>query len=167
MKNSLVGSLNLLMVGSIGAVFGALITRRGFKEQIIRLKDNNEKMKEFYDVLVRWAKLHGSGRGIEQYLLKKNIKTVAIYGMKELGELLYDELKKSSIKVLYAIDKDAEYILSDLNVLSPSDSLQDVDAVIVTAIHYFSDIEAGMKARVSCPVISIEDVIFDAFYENY
>ena len=105
--------------------------------------------------------MRSTGHQIETYLLGKGIKKVAIYGMKELGEILYDELKDSSVEVAYAIDRDAEYIFSDIEVVSPEDDLKEVDAVIVTAIHYYSEIADILEKKMNCPVLCIEDVIYE------
>jgi len=161
MKRTIITMIMLLSVGSIGGICGALIARKGFLKRIGNVKNNEEKMKEFYDVLTRWIRMRSPGEQMRVYLLDRGIKKVAIYGMKELGEILYEELKNSSIKVEYAIDRDAEYIISDLEVVSPDDKLKEVDAVIVTAIHYYSEIADSLEKKMKCPIISLEDVIYE------
>ena len=81
--------------------------------------------------------------------------------MKELGERLYDELKDSDIKVLYAIDKNADAIYAEVDVLTPDDDLPEVDLIVVTPVHYFDEIEEMLADKVDCPVISIEDVVYE------
>ena len=41
------------------------------------------------------------------------------------------------------------------------DSLEAVDVIVVTPITSFFEIEDELSKKVSCPIISIEDVIFD------
>lgn len=161
MKKAILTTMLLLTVGCAGGICGALAARRGFLKRIGIMRNNEEKMKEFYDVLTRWIRMRSPGHQIESYLLDKGVKKVAIYGMKELGEILYDELKETSIEVAYAIDRDAEYIFSDLEVVSPEDELKDVDAVIVTAIHYYSEIAENLEKKLKCPILCIEDVIYE------
>ena len=43
-------------------------------------------------------------------------KRVAIYGMGEMGKLLKKELQLDGVKVLYAIDRNAENIKTDIPV---------------------------------------------------
>lgn len=95
------------------------------------------------------------------FFTQNSYKTVAIYGMKELGERLYDELKDSEIEVKYVIDKNADTIYADVDVIEPEDTLEDVDVIVVTAIHYFDEIEEALGAKVDYPVISLEDVVYE------
>ncbi len=161
MKKAILNTMLLLIAGCAGGVCGAYAVRKGFLKRIAGIRNNEEKMKEFYEVLTRWIRMRSPGHQIEAYLLDKGIKTVAIYGMKELGEILYDELKESSIEVSYAIDRDAEYIFSELEVVSPEDNLREVDAVIVTAIHYYGEIADNLEKKLKCPILCIEDVIYE------
>ena len=81
--------------------------------------------------------------------------------MKELGEALLMELKDSKINVKYAIDKNAGDIHTTVKMLKPNDELDEVDLVIVTAIHWFDEIEIEMRDKFKCPILSIDDVLFD------
>lgn len=81
--------------------------------------------------------------------------------MKELGERLYAELKDSEIQVKYIIDKNADTIYADIDVVEPENILEDVDVIVVTAIHYFDEIEMMLGEKVDYPVISLEDVIYE------
>jgi hypothetical protein len=79
--------------------------------------------------------------------------------MKELGELLYHELENSQIEVSYAIDRNVKASGIDVPVLKPENVTDDVDLIIVTAIYYFDEIKRELCNKVSCPIISLEDVI--------
>ena len=95
------------------------------------------------------------------YFEKNNYKTVAIYGMKELGERLYDELKDSDVAVKYFIDKNAGELYADVDILTPDDELEPVDAIVVTATYYFDDIEETLGEKVEYPIVSLEDIIYE------
>ena len=43
----------------------------------------------------------------------------------------------------------------------PNPNLEEVDVIIVTAIHYYDEIEREMSEYVDCPIVSLEDVIYD------
>ena len=88
-------------------------------------------------------------------------RSVAIYGMKELGERLYDELENSGIEVCYIIDKNADSIYADVDVITPDDDLKPVDVIVVTAIYYFDEIEEMLSEKVDYPVISLEDILYE------
>ena len=74
---------------------------------------------------------------------------------------LYDELKNSGIKVKYAIDKNAESTYSELDIRTLKDELPFVDAIIVTAVFAFDDIEKEISSNVEYKVISLEDVVYE------
>ena len=113
-------------------------------------------------MLIQWLRVNQAGGSAATYLKKKGYETVAIYGMKELGELLLGELKKTDIFVPYAIDRDADSIFVPIDIYKPTDELKKVDAVIVTAIHYYEDIQKAIRDKVNCPIISLEEILFEA-----
>ena len=41
------------------------------------------------------------------------------------------------------------------------DELESVDAIIVTPIYYFEEIEGKLVEKVDCPIISIEDIMYE------
>lgn len=132
------------------------------KKALKKIEDDDMKFHEFYLILLQWIRMHNEGKRIGAYLKKCGYNTVAIYGMKELGEELLYELKDSEVKVKYAIDKNADALYVETDVYRPEEDLEPVDAVIVTAVHWFDDIEKDMKAKLGCPVLSLEDVVYDA-----
>jgi hypothetical protein len=117
------------------------------------------KMQQFYEVLVRWVDNRQKNKTISEELSNRGYGKVAIYGMKELGELLYHELENSQIEVSYAIDRNVKASGIDVPVLKPENVTDDVDLIIVTAIYYFDEIKRELCNKVSCPIISLEDVI--------
>ena len=80
--------------------------------------------------------------------------------MSYIGERLFEELKNSSIIIKYGIDKTKNGIYFDLDIVTVEDELATVDAIIVTAFHYFDEIEKQLSRKVQCPIISIEDILY-------
>ena len=109
-------------------------------------------------MMARWIKLKQDGRQLAEYFERENYRSIAIYGMGRLGECLLRELEKSSITVRYAIDRQAENICADIDVVTMDDELEDVDVIVVTPVHSF-DFELSKKT--DCPILCLEDVIFD------
>ena len=81
--------------------------------------------------------------------------------MSYAGEALLDELKDSKVKVVYGIDQNADSIYTDVDIVSADDDLEDVDAIVVTAITFFDEIEDKLSNKVSCPIISLEDILYE------
>ena len=157
MKKLTISGLSALLGASVGAV--AVGTMQ--KPKTVRRADHTQKMTEFYRILIEWLRIRQEGKSLVSYFIQNGYKTVAIYGMKELGERLYDELKDSEISVKYVIDKNADAIYVDVDVVTPEDFLEEVDVIVVTAIHYFDEIEEALAEKIDCPVISLEDIVFE------
>lgn len=151
----------LTILGSIaGVVAGELTIGKARKRAMHKLEEDDTKFHEFYSLLLQWIHIHNEGKKISAYLKNCGYHTVAIYGMKELGEELLYELKDSEIEVRYAIDKNADDLYAEIDIYRPDDELEIVDAVIVTAIHWFDDIERDMRQKLDCPILSLEDVVY-------
>lgn len=151
---------NLLLIG-LGAIAGSLGIM-SVKNKKLEEKDKKiKKFKDYYNMLNQWLALKQEGMTLEQYFVENHYKSIAIYGMGEMGSRLYEELKDSSIEIKYAIDKNPGFTYSDLDVMEMEDELEPVDAVIVTAIFAFDDIDEPLSEKMNCPVISLEDVVYD------
>ena len=151
----------LFLIGGLttGLIVGMAVNEsmKGGKEKLAV-----QKLSEFYVVLLQWLKVHQEDRSLEAYFMKNGYRSIAIYGMKELGEALLWELENSSIEVKYAIDRDANTLYVPIDIYTPEENLERVDAVVVTAIHYFKEIEAALSEKMDCPIISLEDVVREA-----
>ncbi len=157
--------MNILLALSgmaVGVTADELSLGKMRKKSIDKAVDTNKKFSEFYFVLLRWLKVRQEGRSLAGYLYEKGYKKIAIYGMKELGVALLDELKDSEVEVVYTIDMDADNIYVAADVYKPDEELEPVDAILVTAVHYYKDIKSNMEKKMNCPVISLEDVVWEA-----
>lgn len=129
-------------------------------------KDENrtlaEKNRMQFFVVSQWLKLKQTGGNISDYLTEKGYKKVAIYGMSYTGERVLFELKNAGIEVAYGIDKRAGGVASEIDILSPDDDLPDVDAVIVSEAFYYEEVEPLLSRKLSCPVISLEEVVYES-----
>lgn len=112
-------------------------------------------------LLNQWMNNREQGYSVSNYFLKNNFRCIAIYGMGEFGEHLYIELKDTGIKVKYAIDRKAYSIFPELAVKTLQDTLEMVDAVVITTMN-FGDIEKQLRTQLTCPVISMEEVICES-----
>ena len=81
--------------------------------------------------------------------------------MSYVGERLIEELKVSNIEVAYGIDREAKALNMDVEVVTLDDDLKEVDAVVVTAITFFEEIAEKLEKKLECPIISLEDILFE------
>ena len=140
----------------IGAILSGKILGKSKEEKSKKV----DKFKSYYNMLNQWVALEQEGKSLVEYFTQNSINTIAIYGMGEMGNRLYAELENSGIEVKYAIDKNADNTYSQLNIKSLEDDLPYVDAIVVTAIFDFSDIEEMLSSKTEFQIISLEDVIY-------
>ncbi len=133
-------------------------TRKKLEDQ----KKMTEKNREQYLLLNQWLKLRQSGKSICNYLSEKGYKTVAIYGMGMNGKRVVQELKDSGIEALYGIDKKADSIVSEINVLAADADLPETDAIVVSEPVYIEEITKLLKTKVHCPIVSLEEEIYQS-----
>ena len=62
---------------------------------------------------------------------------------------------------MYGIDKKADSIYADVDVVSIDDDLAPVDVIVVTAITFFDEIEENLSEKLDCPIISLEDILYE------
>lgn len=148
-----VGILNLIS----GIAVGYSIGKTNSSEEEMK-----NKMLKYYVTLNNWIGKKQKNINLSSYFEKMGYNSVAIYGMKEVGERLYEELKDTKTEVKYAIDQNAESIYADIDVYSPDDDLPEVDVIVVTATYYYNSILNKIKDKIACPIISLDDVIAGA-----
>lgn len=161
-KNFMLGTVTSL--GCLG-VAGMLSIYKQSEKKYQKVEDDLLKFREFYDVLLFWLELHQAGGTVADYFKSRNIKTIAIYGMRELGNALENELRGSNVVVEYGIDRDADYIESDISLVHPEDALEKVDAIVITALHYYTEIMLFLRKKTDSQIVSLDDVVYEALQE--
>lgn len=144
-----------------GAAFGAGTVGKITGEKMNKIQNMSNKHLSLFLMMNQWVKVKQEGKNLADYLEKNGYKKIAIYGMSYAGETLVDELKNTGITVAYGIDKNADSIYADVNIVSMEDQLDSVDAIVVTAVTFFDEIEEKLSARVDCPIISLEDILYE------
>lgn len=145
----------------VGVVAGGLAVARLSKDEQNRLKRLADKHLVLMKLFNQWMLTKQEGKSIVDYFHQRGMKTIAIYGMSYVGERLYDELKNTDIVVKYGIDKNADAIYSELEIVSPQESLQEVDAIIVTSIYFYTEIEEMLAQKTNSLILSLEDILYE------
>lgn len=156
MKKSTISLISFLGGGIIGAIATSFK-----KKPKVNQNDKTYKFKLYYNMLNEWLILKYQRKSLVQYFTKNNIKKIAIYGMGEIGDRLFEELENSDIDVSYGIDKGYNGDLFNLKIVSPDESLDRVDAIVVTPIFEFDTIIKNIQYKVNCPILSLQDIIRD------
>lgn len=157
MRKSVISILSAL----IGAAAGAGAAGKVVIEEKEKAKSMSDKHLALFLMMNQWVKVKQEGKDLADYFKKNGYQKIAIYGMSYAGETLLDELKNREIEVAYGIDKNADGIYADIDVFSLEDELAGVDAVVVTAITFFDEIEEKLSGKFDCPILSLEDVLYE------
>lgn len=144
----------------VGIGYHPTLYRKWFyeKKDTYLVSKQESKLQGYYNILTKWVNLHNNSKNLSVILQKKGYQNIAIYGIGEIGKLLYDELYSSLINVKYGIDQ-SNICYKSLTVLSVNDNLPSVDAVIVTIPSVYDTIVSCLKNKMNSPIISIESLL--------
>lgn len=143
-----------------GMAAGAVITGIRMKKTVMKKQKLADKHLALYLMMDQWVKIKQYGKQLSDYFEREGYHEIAIYGMHYAGEALVEELAGSDIHIRYGIDQNAERMYADLDLVTPDAKMEKVDAVVVTPITFFDEIEALLKEKVDCPIISLEDILY-------
>ncbi len=157
MKKGMISVLSAV----VGAAIGAGTVGKTVAGGMDKTKSMSDKHLALFLMMNQWVKVKQEGKNLAEYFKGNSYKKIAIYGMSYAGETLVDELRGTEVKVVYGIDKNADTIYSDVDVLSMEDDLAEVDAVVVTAITFFDEIKEKLLKKLDCPILSLEDILYE------
>lgn len=157
MKKGVIGVVSAL----VGAALGSMGTSKMMGDQVNEWKDMSDKHLALFLLMNQWVKVKQEGKNLAEYFEREGYHEIAIYGMSYAGETLVEELQDSNIKIKYGIDKKADTIYADFDVVSPDEELEEVDAIVVTSITFFDEIEEILGKKVTCSIISLEDILYE------
>lgn len=126
----------------------------------VELEKKLQKSVLFYWVFTRWMDLKIRGYGIADILYKRNYHRIAVYGYAELGQLLCRELVDTHIYISYILDKRIKDTGSEsLPIYVPQSGLPKVDAIVVTAVYYFDEIEKELLQMGYKNIVSLRNLL--------
>lgn len=153
-------TLSLLSVLG-GAATSAVAVRKVTGKATEVQRNMSEKHLALFLMMNQWVAVKQEGKNLADYFEKQGYKSIAIYGMSYVGERLFEELKGSDIQVQYGIDKNADNIYMDVDIVTMEDELKPVDAIVVTPIFFFDEIEEELSKKTDCPIVSLEDILYE------
>lgn len=161
MKKGTISILSALTGVLVGGVAGVGTAAKVTGRLSDKTKELAEKHLALYLMMNQWVKIKQEGKNLSSYFEQNDYKKIAVYGMSYAGERLLEELKNSNIEVKYGIDKNADSIYADVDMVTMEDTLEEVDAIVVTAITFFDEIEEKLSDKITCPILSLEDILYE------
>lgn len=157
MKKGTISVISMLL----GAAAGAGVLGVKMNKTIDEKQSMSNKHLTLFKTMNQWVRVKQEGKNLSEYFEKNGYKNIAIYGMSFVGETLVYELENTNTNVLYGIDKNAKNLYLDIDIVEPDDDLKEADVVVVTAVTFFDEIEELLSDKVQCPIISLEDVLYE------
>lgn len=161
MKKGMIGLVSAAVGAITGAAFGVGVMGKVFSEKTKKVQSMSDKHLKLFLMMNQWVRVKQADKKLADYFERKGYKKIAIYGMSYAGELLADELRETKIKVAYGIDQRADCLYADFDIVTIDEDLEEVDAIVVTAITYFDEIEEKLREKTNCPIISLEDILYE------
>lgn len=144
----------------IGLGVGAVTVANVLSNIVEEYREVGDKNARLFHLVSQWLRLWQEGKNIIKYFEKNNYRNIAIYGKGSIGEAVAKEMFNSNISVKYFIDRKAGKDMGG-SVVSPDSELEEVDVIVVTPIMSYGEIKQQLVKKVNCPVISIEDVLYE------
>ena len=144
-----------------GVISGAVGIGKNIGKEIENKSVQSEKHLALFLMMNQWVLVKQEGKNLASYFEKNNYRKIAVYGMSYAGERLLNELKGSGIEVAYGIDQNADGIYSEIEIVTKEDTLEPVDAIVVTPVFFFQEIEKDLAGKVDCPILSLEDILYE------
>ncbi len=117
------------------------------------------KFRDLFNLSCKWISLMLDGGSVSKNVRELNYNNVCIYGMQVLGRLVWRDLESSGINVVCGMDRDANILFSDKQILLPGDKLEDVGVIIVTAVASYDEIKSSLELYYSVPIISLKSFV--------
>lgn len=152
--------IRYILLFFLGVTSGYIIFWSINQKKLIEKDKRIDKFVNYFKVMDRWMLLKETNNNPSDILGKMGYNNVAIYGMGKLGQHLLEDLKKTDVKVKYGIDKKVDSISLGLDILPVSSDLPYVDAVIITPVYDFDNIEKELKGKINFPLLSLEELLY-------
>lgn len=143
------------------------IKNRNQSELILKNEQYKRKCyEEYYILLNKWLEMNQNNKSVAEYCKEHNYNKIVIYGMGNLGERLYDELKKTSCKVIGFIDSNSYKTITEklqnLSIDKVKELQKEIDIIIVTPINYYKEIynnlkKSGIESKIECLIDILEN----------
>lgn len=158
-KTLICTGLSIATAGVIAGIYTTIkLANKAFNGQLAQM----DRAESYLELLNGWLYKKNRQQSVEEFFIKHQYHTIAIYGYSDIGQRFYEEIRNlNEVKAAYIIDQNADNIIAEIPVYKPGKDLPDADAIIVTPIFAYIEIESMLKELVQIPVLSIEDVIND------
>lgn len=120
----------------------------------------NRKFTSYFNLFDSWFNARWEKRRLDELLLSRGYKNIAIYGGGKVGKHLVFELQDSDVNIEYIVDRKGVVSLNQkIKVYNMLDHLPSADAMIVTAVFDFDNIKVELEKYITFPIVSLDEVL--------
>lgn len=123
----------------------------------------SDRNKKKFDLMCQWMKLKIQGVSLMEFFRDRGFQSVAIYGMGEIGQLLYDELAvENAAFIQYAIDQSGKRYVESLPTYCLDKDLPKVDAIVITPVLITDQLEEQIYETLGeCVTFVFEELLYE------
>lgn len=129
---------------------------RAAAEGHIKLLSKFQKMFFIYD---QWLRLQERKKYLHDYLKRRGVYRVAIYGDSYIGRRLYYSLRENGVEVCCFIDRNAAYLEEEIPVYPPRPELPAVDCIIISLVEAVEAIREELMRLSEAEIYSIAELL--------
>lgn len=123
----------------------------------------SKRNKKKFDLMCQWMKLKIQGISLMEFFQDRGIQSIAIYGMGEIGQLIYDELAMNDEAFIrYAIDRSGMRYVESLPIYCLDRDLPRVDAIVITPVLITDQLEEQIYETLGeCVTFVFEELLYE------
>lgn len=144
----------------LGAAAGFIREHKRMENVLMEKIKKIDIFQRYKSMLLAWLKLYEDNITFDSFFDWYGAENIAVYGNGQIGKCFMSNMKNTQCRIDYIIDRNAAYMSTEIPIMTIADELPQVDAIVVTVIDDFDNIEEEIRKRYNYSVISIEDVIF-------
>lgn len=156
-----------LLLGSFWTGFAWMVGKIHSDREKLKICKKNEKIIRKHEAALaayeQWVEAYQKNQHIGMYLLENHYRRIAVYGLGRLGKQLCRELAASGVDVVYVIDRDyakKRNFYKQMPCFHPENTLPKADLILTAVPGEDREIAAYLRKKVTCPVKSINDMLF-------
>lgn len=131
-------------------------------KKLLQLADKHFMM---FLTIRTWKELDDEGVRVSDYFITRGYKRICVYGMGLLGETFVKEAQKGNIGIIGYTDRSVDKDVYGVKKIDLS-SVKDFDVILVTAVSCIDEIEDELSQVMSCPILSLYEVLNELKYEK-
>lgn len=130
-----------------------------YKQQYESILKEANRYRKKYELMYQWMKLKQNDIKLIEFFQDRKLESIAIYGMGDLGELLYKELEDNRI-IKFGIDRQLKQ--NKIPIYSLENINEKVDAIVITPVLITDEIEDQIYETLGVQTTFVfEEILFE------